>query len=347
MKQLIILLRKPKVFRKLADVIKYELEKIHQNIIIKIINKCDIITTYNSDDNVYMFFFDYALYHFRQSKSKQIDCCFNYIFYMHDNIEWNINNELSNFINNIIQQSKQTYFYDSNVLSKYSNVYNAENILYVPYLYSKLYESEYNKNKSDDKNVIDILFFGRLNDRRKEILSKFKKQIVETKYKYIETYDSMDNIDKLLHRTKIVIIINTADNSAFDMHRIIPLLIKKKFVLMEYSSNDEMNELFKDKVVMSEINKLFDTCCYFLNNMNKTEIYITNSYKYIRDHNYNNVLLNNITIHTSRIALCISGAIRNGGFTFPYIKKNLIDIYIIQILSFLHIKIRIKISIRI
>jgi hypothetical protein len=103
--------------------------------------------------------------------------------------------------------------------------------------YSDSYRIEYEESKE-----IDVLFYGVLSERRKNLLDKINvpNKVILHKSPPVAGVD----LWKLINKSKIVLLINTHSSSQeFDWIRLSPLLSNKIFVIMEKNDNEKYDEL--------------------------------------------------------------------------------------------------------
>jgi len=122
----------------------------------------------------------------------------------------------------------------------------------------KIGYSDYFRIENEDAKDIDILFFGKVNDKRKEILDKIEKKLV------IKNIYSPE-IFKYVMRSKIVLSLVFHEKSNADWTRIAPLLSNNVFIIAEQCADKRFNKL-KDHIVIGNSGDIPDLCTYYLNN---------------------------------------------------------------------------------
>ena len=144
--------------------------------------------------------------------------------------------------------------------------------------YSKYTESLYINN--DIKNI-DILFYGYLNKRRKNILNKFKK--LNINIKCVSKFKNFDEQIKYIASSKIILIIMSFDNDrCIDHYRLSLLLSNKSFIVYEEPIIVDENDIsFTKNIVCAKQNDIHNVCMKWLN---KTQTDRNN--KAIENYNY-------------------------------------------------------------
>lgn len=135
--------------------------------------------------------------------------------------------------------------------------------------YSKIYQIEYEESKD-----IDILFYGAINERRTNVLSKLKNVTVLN-----NTYSN--DLWPFIRRSKIVLFINYYDPDYPNWVRIAPALTTRNFIIVEKNLDENFNNI-KDFVI-TDYDNLVESCNYYLNNTEKRLEYIDRGYNYIRN----------------------------------------------------------------
>ena len=215
-----------------------------------------------------------------------------------------INNELLDMLS--IYDSKKiiinTEYYENFNISKYFDFinnkpnfylleYNILNINYlkntnknidyhfIPLCYDSFLEDYYNSRivkKSFIEKDIDILFLGKLNRRRKNIINYFNKH-----YNVMIKYEVNDNSNielcNLIERSKIVLnVLYYNNNIIFDYYRNSFILSTKTLLITEKSSSkdylieDGLLEL-ENNIINVEYNKIIETVNKYMKNLSEEE----------------------------------------------------------------------------
>lgn len=160
---------------------------------------------------------------------------------------------------------------------------------YVPFGYTKYYETSYNfiNNKKD----IDILFYGRprsnFNNRRKKVIDKLRKNglkvvwLGETK----KTLNFSSKRNEYISRAKIVLSIAHQDTKKMktnDLAKLMFLLSNKIFVIAEKMGDQLENELSEHIIMCKTIKDIIKKCKKYLNE--DTYDISNNAYSYIVNH---------------------------------------------------------------
>lgn len=217
----------------------------------------------------------------------------NNILYMH---EW--------FVENGIE------IVDSHVTGGFKKVKMSEKIFkkkvrYVPWGYSPYQERKYmqhleineskfyddrftTKCEENNEKDIDILFYGSLDgerNRRCNIIKAIKQYNPEYNF-YIPEKGSYDaGLDKLIHRSRIVLSLSTFDSKETNQDpRVIPLICKKAFVINETINDPIYQKIFDDLIITGEADELPYLCRYYLSHpqgIKQRERYVNQAYQWI------------------------------------------------------------------
>jgi hypothetical protein len=149
--------------------------------------------------------------------------------------------------------------------------------------YSKNLEIRYSNSyriECEESKEIDVLFYGVLSHRRKELLDKINvsnKVILHTSPPIFGS-----DLWKLINNSKIVLIINTHDiYQEFDWIRLTPLLSNKVFVVMEKNGNQNFDYL-KEHIAMFDYDDIPKMIEYFLKNPLERAEFADKGFDYIR-----------------------------------------------------------------
>jgi hypothetical protein len=151
--------------------------------------------------------------------------------------------------------------------------------------YSKNFEIRYSNNyrvEYEESKEIDVLFYGVLSPRRKELLDKIdvpNKVILHTSPPVVGA-----DLWKLINNSKIVLLINTHDSSQeFDWIRLTPLLSNKVFVIMEKNDDEKYDNLIKH-IAMTSYDYIPTLIKHFLKNPLGRAQWADKGFDYIRQH---------------------------------------------------------------
>jgi hypothetical protein len=137
--------------------------------------------------------------------------------------------------------------------------------------YSLLNEIEFEESKP-----IDVLFYGSLNDRRRNILSKIDNcKILDP----TDTNSWFPNLWNSIRNSKIVLSINYYNSSNNDMARIAPLLSNNIFTISEKCSDERVNNI--EDLIIVDYNDIPDVCKYYLKHPEKRISMKKRGYEYI------------------------------------------------------------------
>ena len=177
------------------------------------------------------------------------------------------------FINN----KPNFYVFEYNILNINYLKNTNKNIDYqfIPLCYSSFLEDYYNSQivkKTFIEKDIDILFLGKLNRRRKNIINPLTQ-----KYKIVTKYNFDDKANtelcNLIERSKIVLnVLFYKSNIIFDYYRnsfilsTRTLLITEKSTSKDYNVEDGLLEL-ENNIINVEYDKIIETVNNYMNNM--------------------------------------------------------------------------------
>jgi len=131
---------------------------------------------------------------------------------------------------------------------------------FLPPLYNEFYEDHFGQDKQD--KTIDFLFYGRLNNRRRNIIDRL---VGKYNVLCINANDYRELYDKI-KKAKIILIINSYDNNGIDFYRLSFLLSNKIFVINEECQNEEkyICKFFKDKLIVSSYEDYYTNCIKYI-----------------------------------------------------------------------------------
>jgi hypothetical protein len=150
--------------------------------------------------------------------------------------------------------------YNKKYLEKVIN----KRVIVIPYCYHpSLTLLEFNDANDEE---YDIVFYGAMNENRKQYLELFSKTNYKVKFDF--AYGSFgDTLMNELKKTKIVLNLHYFQNpSILELSRIIPLVSNYKLVLSERSSDIDADERFKDIVEFVDKSNILEVCEKYLSN---------------------------------------------------------------------------------
>ncbi len=192
------------------------------------------------------------------------------------NTEYYENLNISKYFD-IINNKPNFYLFEYNILNINYLKNTNKNIDYqfIPLCYSSFLENYYNSRivkKTFIEKDIDILFLGKLNRRRKNIINPLtQKYKIVTKY----NFDDKGNTElcNLIERSKIVLnVLFYKSNIIFDYYRnsfilsTRTLLITEKSTSKDYNVEDGLLEL-ENNIINVEYDKIIETVDYYMDNM--------------------------------------------------------------------------------
>ena len=192
------------------------------------------------------------------------------------NTEYYENFNISKYFD-IINNKPNFYLFEYNILNINYLKNTNKNIDYqfIPLCYSSYLEDYYNSQivkKTFIEKDIDILFLGKLNRRRKNIINPLTQ-----KYKIVTKYNFDDKANtelcNLIERSKIVLnVLFYKSNIIFDYYRnsfilsTRTLLITEKSTSKDYNVEDGLLEL-ENNIINVEYDKIIETVNNYMNNM--------------------------------------------------------------------------------
>ncbi len=152
-------------------------------------------------------------------------------------------------------------------------IFNLDYIV-LPYGYSKYHEYIYQTlvNKNINYKPIDILFYGNMNQRRKDIITLIDIFCKANNYVFVYTDKLNNETDKtnVIQQSKIVLSISNSDAKIYktnDLARLSYLISNKALVVTEYIG---------DKVVEDKLSKYTNYCTTIEEIIDKIQYYISN-----------------------------------------------------------------------
>jgi hypothetical protein len=245
--------------------------------------------TYTKDYNVYEIL--------KNNKSKVI--LINTEFYEHHHI--------LNVINNICNDKLDYNIFEYNIINyRYFNEnYRTLKLYFIPQIYNnyleKYYLEQIDQNEHNYINKdIDILFYGRLNERRLNILNILKQKYNVVILSSFSGESENKEICNVIKRSKIVLnILHDDYNSIFDYYRNSFLVSNKVLLISEKPQNIDTNlEIYlrdiNNNLIIPEYNKMIETVEYYLNNYNEEFInnLIDKQYKWFKKYNLKDLIIN-------------------------------------------------------
>lgn len=122
----------------------------------------------------------------------------------------------------------------------------------------KIGYSDFFRMEMENAKDIDILFFGKINDMRNEVLKKIPNVTIIT-----DIYSP--EIFKYVMRSKIVLSLMFYEKSNADWTRLAPLLSNNAFVIAEKCYDIRFN-LLTEFIIIADRQQIPELCEYYLNN---------------------------------------------------------------------------------
>ena len=160
----------------------------------------------------------------------------------------------------LIQNSRQIWDYSQENI-KYLKSINIENVSLLRFGYHpKMEVLNFNKKKD-----IDILFYGSMSERRRNILVKLKNMGYKVKVLW-NIYGHERN--HFIERSKVILNIKSLEISLLEEHRLSFLLNNSCFFISE-SPNFNENTNYNNDFIFCDYNKIVETCEFYLNPENE------------------------------------------------------------------------------
>jgi len=142
------------------------------------------------------------------------------------------------------------------------------------------YHSRLERIDKDSLKDIDILFYGKPNKRRRHFIEKINDKCEQNVFIPEKSFFG-EKRDELISKSKIILNLHYYEDSVFEMVRVSYLINNKKLVITEDSE-----DIIDLNLVTIDENNMGDTLKYFLENENKLEEKIEETYLKFKQ-NYN------------------------------------------------------------
>jgi len=126
-----------------------------------------------------------------------------------------------------------------------------------------------NIDNNTNKNSKNIIFFGNINQNRKELCEQFNNYLIN-----ISDCWTKEGWKNILKNNLLYLNIHRRLNcKSFESFRIIPILSNGGVIFSEKCNEKEENEYEKYNIIFVEKNKLYDTFLHYIDNINYDDIY--------------------------------------------------------------------------
>lgn len=126
-----------------------------------------------------------------------------------------------------------------------------------------------NIDNTTSKNSKNIIFFGNINENRKELCDQFNNYLINI----IDCW-TQEGWTNILKNNLLYLNIHRRLNcKSFESFRIIPILANGGVIFSERCNEKEEKEYEKYNIIFIEKNKLYDTFLNYINNINYDTIY--------------------------------------------------------------------------
>ena len=150
---------------------------------------------------------------------------------------------------------------------------------YIPYYFSAFSGYYFNK-KQDVKLKYDILFIGKINKRNNVILENIKRWCNVKCIQNIYRDECLDYI----RQSKVVLYIGDYDNGILPPHWINYIVSNKACMICEKTRDSDLNNKYKDIVVLSELQNITKQCIRYTKNNQLRNDFINCAYHTLTQH---------------------------------------------------------------
>ena len=255
------------------------------NIEYKFVNKNDIDEIYEKKNKVFFIFgFDFICDICTVLKKNIYDYLPKYFIYYHSESLDADNKDIRffsvNYVHDILPKALQVWNYSQ----KYNDIFNNMNInsIYVPLSYTPFLELS-NKCNTNEEKPIDILIYGWINERRFKIINDLLKINIKVYVPNYYTYD--EKLDILISKSKIILSVFFSEKKfahPFDFARLTPIISKKGVTVAELSHDDDLNDIFKDKINLVSYDNIVEKCKEILDNYDNYKSQPEETYKWFK-----------------------------------------------------------------
>jgi hypothetical protein len=129
---------------------------------------------------------------------------------------------------------------------------------------------------------IDVLFYGSMCPRRWNIERDLRKQGINAIFRSFNLWGT--ERDSLIARAKIVLNIHFHSSCLFEYSRVLPLLSNRKFVISEFSSDQDEYKFLEGGLVICNYNEILPKILYFLQHPDERHVISTQGYEIVKQH---------------------------------------------------------------
>jgi hypothetical protein len=128
---------------------------------------------------------------------------------------------------------------------------------------------------------IDVLFYGSLNPRRREILTQLKEQGLR-----VEAFFGLYGLrrDSLIARAKMVINIHFYESKVMEIVRLAYLMANKKFIVSERGNDEDLEQPFEKGIILADYEALVDECLTYVADAGKRNRISATGHEAFRSH---------------------------------------------------------------
>lgn len=115
---------------------------------------------------------------------------------------------------------------------------------------------------SSSRYYIDVLFYGTFHERRRRVEMDLKRRGLNVVFRYSNLFEN--ERDQLISVSKVVLNIHYWPESSLETHRIEYLCSRSKCVVSERSSDEGLDDVYKNSVVFCDIKDFVDTVMHLV-----------------------------------------------------------------------------------
>jgi len=116
---------------------------------------------------------------------------------------------------------------------------------------------------------VDVLFYGILNDHRREILEQVARRGLKLRVLVASVSNRMR--DNLISRAKVVLNMHYYETRLFEIARVSYLLANSKCVVSEHSADEDDYEYLKGGILLSSVEGIADICLSMVQNRERRQ----------------------------------------------------------------------------
>ena len=233
-------------FTELAELIAYSLEDLGYE------SSISLNETYTDSRNIII-----GAHILDTSHIKEIKSCFPSTVILNTEQVTNINDHWSNSLFEWVTNFETWDYSNANI-----NYFKKQGIANIKYL-SIGYHPKLTRIKKSEIQDIDILFYGSSNERRLQVLNKFKSSGHNVNFIFGVYGEKRDN---LISRSKIVLNLHRYDFKIFEIVRVFYLMSNSKAIVAEMTPDTDINHIYKGGFYSTDYDRIAESCNELLQN---------------------------------------------------------------------------------